>query len=124
MSFRAPVEPASERRSVAAFGNRRYRRRADAGDEPARIGVGRANPVPDRAADARCEGVEYASWSPSERGIMAIAVDMTYTVSGMDTYHKASTHMGSRVEPTNDPRSVSVAIVTSADSSTWAATQS
>ena len=25
---------------------------------------------------------------------MAIAVDMTYTVSGMDTYHKASTHMG------------------------------
>ena len=25
---------------------------------------------------------------------MAIAVDMTYTVSGMDTYHKACTHMG------------------------------
>jgi hypothetical protein len=25
---------------------------------------------------------------------MAIAVDMTYTVSGMDTYHKASMHMG------------------------------
>ena len=25
---------------------------------------------------------------------MAIAVDMTYTVSGLDTYHKASAHMG------------------------------
>ena len=25
---------------------------------------------------------------------MAIAVDMTYTVSGMDTYHKASKQMG------------------------------
>jgi hypothetical protein len=25
---------------------------------------------------------------------MAIAVDMTYTVSGMDTYHKACLHMG------------------------------
>ena len=25
---------------------------------------------------------------------MVIAVDMTYTVSGMDTYHKASTHLG------------------------------
>jgi hypothetical protein len=25
---------------------------------------------------------------------MAIAVDMTYTVSGMDTYHKASAHLG------------------------------
>ena len=25
---------------------------------------------------------------------MAIAVDMTYTASGMDTYHKASAHMG------------------------------
>ena len=25
---------------------------------------------------------------------MAIAVDMTYTVSGMDTYHKAATQMG------------------------------
>ena len=25
---------------------------------------------------------------------MAIAVDMTYTVSGMDTYHKACTQMG------------------------------
>ena len=25
---------------------------------------------------------------------MAIAVDMTYTVSGMDTYHKASAQMG------------------------------
>src|SRR5215208_4836100 len=26
--------------------------------------------------------------------IMAIAVDMIYTVSGMDTYHKACSHMG------------------------------
>lgn len=25
---------------------------------------------------------------------MAVAVDMTYTVSGMDTYHKACTHLG------------------------------
>jgi hypothetical protein len=25
---------------------------------------------------------------------MAVAVDMTYTVSGMDTYHKVSTQMG------------------------------
>lgn len=25
---------------------------------------------------------------------MAVAVDMTYTVSGMDTYHKACAHMG------------------------------